>query len=644
MKKSKRYSLIILILILLATSCTLTQDKLKIDYYSYINGTTIEEYELTEDEYYWGSFTSIQDEVNYQVESILTELIENSTNPNINILYNQIMDTETRNNAGLSSLGYYLNLMDEAKTIDEFIANATTIENNLGVSIFTTMAVSEDFKDTSKNIIYLYPITFDFSAPADYYVNEDYMAYKAMIKQYGIKLLKLYGYDKSKAREVSKNITDYYTQIAIESHPQDYFNDFENMYNIITKDDLKGIYSKLPPSYFDIIPDNAKISILDPGNYEAINASLTASNLATLKESVKLKILESYCQYLSEDYAKVVADLENEQLGITTVKTPEKLAQEVILKLFKYDMDAYYEQKYLSNTSKEYVENMINDILNYYEKNINNIDWLSTTTKGRAINKVKNITVNIGLNSTYPKYSNDYNLSTNNTLIENILSIMEVISDYEYHRLETNESSPQMEQTTVNAYYNPQDNSINFPSATINLVDFDKGYYENLGTVGMIVAHEITHAFDSNGSKFDEKGNLVDWWSEEDKKSYLNLQDKVIAYYNKYEVLPGNYLNGELTVDENIADLGAIACISGIAKEKNATPEQIKSMYKSFASLWAEKSTEQYTKMLLLVDTHSPGKYRVNATLSSTPLFYEVYDISKKNPMYVPKDERLKIW
>ena len=160
----------------------------------------------------------------------------------------------------------------------------------------------------------------------------------------------------------------------------------------------------------------------------------------------------------------------------------------------------------------------------------------------------------------------------------------------------------------------------------------------------MIIAHEVTHAFDANGSKFDELGNLANWWTDEDRSNYEKIQKEVIDYYNKYEVISGNYINGELTISENIADLGAVSCISGIAKEKKASSQEIRSMYASFASLWAEKSREEYTKLLLLIDTHAPNKYRVNATLSSTDLFYEVYNVSKDNEMYIPEDERLRVW
>ena len=642
MKQIKKILLVLLIVFI--TGCSLSKDKLTVDYYTYVNETTIKNYKLEEDEFSISKFTKVQDKVNDQVEEILQNQISSNINPNISILYNQLLDINTRNNNGLSTLNYYLNLIDSSQNINEFINNATIIENDLFIPVFTIMSVMSDFKDTSKNIIYLSPVTFDFNVSADYYIDDDYLAQKALVKQYGIKLLKEYGYDKDKARDVSKNVTEYYISIANKSKLSTHFNDLENMYNIITKDELMKIYNKLPSTYFDIIPENIKLSILDKGNYEAINDSLTEENLSTLKESVKLKILQTYCEYLTENYAKIANDIENEQLGIESPLDIEYNSKNAILSLFQYDIDKEYTDKYLNNNSKKYIEDMINDILKYYENNISNLNWLSPNTKEKAINKVKNITVNIGLNNNYPTYSMNYNLSNNKSLIENIISIMKTQSEYEYQRLLSNEKTPLMDQISVNAYYNPQDNSINFPSATINLVDFNKTYYENLGTIGMIIAHEVTHAFDANGSKFDEKGNLFNWWTDKDKEEYKKLQKEVIEYYSQYEVISGNYIDGELTLSENIADLGAVACISGIAKEKKATEKEIKSMYKSFASLWAEKSRKEYTKMLLLVDTHSPNKYRVNATLSSTDLFYEVYNVSKNNEMYIKEEERLRIW
>jgi putative endopeptidase len=160
----------------------------------------------------------------------------------------------------------------------------------------------------------------------------------------------------------------------------------------------------------------------------------------------------------------------------------------------------------------------------------------------------------------------------------------------------------------------------------------------------MVIAHEITHAFDSNGSKFDEFGNLSNWWTKKDYNNFQKLQQKVIKYYNKYEVLDGLYIDGKATVNENIADLGSISCITNLALNRNATTRDLKQMYKSLSNMWATTTTEEYQKLLLLQDNHAPAKYRVNATLSSTNTFYKVYNITKSNDMYIPEKQRITVW
>ena len=639
MKNIKKY--FILILIVLTIGCNLTTKPLKQDYYTYINKDTIDSYVLKDDEYTISTFTKLQDKVNSDIDSVLTDLI--TTNKDINIIYNQIIDTNTRNTSGLSDLKYYIDLIDSSTTINEYIKNAIVVENDLYIPIFTSASIMRNLKDTTENMLYFQSIPFAFNSTSEYYTDADYLSVKTLIKQYDIKLLKEYGYDKTKAREVSKNITDYYTKIANKSHPTSYYQNKENLYNPISKSELQAIYTNLDSTYFDSIPDNVKISLLDKENYSTINDSLTDENLPTLKEIVKLKILENYGEFLSENYAKILSDFSSEQLGIETKTDINDAAKNTVIALFQNEFDMSYTNKYLTKEAKEYILSMTNDIINYYEKSLTNLDWLSQDTKNKAITKLKNITINIGLNEN-DYYNLNYNLASNNTLIKNILKIKKVLEEHELERLKNNVPVTIVSQTTINAYYNPQDNSINFPSAVTNLVDLSKDYYENLGSIGMIIAHEITHAFDSNGAKFDEHGNLVEWWNKEDKENYQRLQKQIISYYDKYEVIAGNYINGSLTVDENIADLGAVNCISNLAKSKNATTTDLKAMYKSFANLWVEKSNEEYQKILLLVDTHSPAKYRVNATLSSTDIFYEVYNVSKTNPMYISKDKRVHIW
>lgn len=641
--------LLIIILILSISGCTLNKElNIKDDYYDYINKDLLKKEKIKEGEYTWSTFSEVQDKVDNQTDDIIKKLISNNTNPNLNIIYSQLLDTTTRNDDDISSLKPYLNKIDSSNNIKEFINNAIYIENNLNIDIFTNIKVDSDFKDTTQNITYFYPITFDFGTSADYYVDEDYMSYKALIKQYGIKILKKYGYDTKTSREISTNITNMYNDIAENSMLSSDLEDISKYYNIITKDNLQKIYTNLDIDYYlkeKGLSNEIKFSIVDINNYKTLNKYLTDNNLQLLKEYVKLKILENYSIYLSEDYSNLIYELNNNFSGINKdTDTKEDKANNIVKSLFEYDINNYYQKEYFTDEEKDYIEKMINDIISYYEKDIDSLDWLSSTTKEKAKLKLKNMNINIGLKENYPTYSNNYNLSSSNTLVDNIIKISNVINSYELSKLNTNEKEQQLSQTTVNAYYNPGDNSINFTVASSNLFDIEKNYYQNLGTIGMVIAHEITHAFDSNGSKFDEFGNLSNWWTKKDIANYENLQQKVINYYNKYEVLDGLYIDGKKTVNENIADLGAISCITNLAKSKNATTKELQQMYTSLANMWATISTEEYQKLLLLQDTHAPSKYRVNAPLSSTNAFYEIYNITIFNDMYIPKKDRINVW
>ena len=159
----------------------------------------------------------------------------------------------------------------------------------------------------------------------------------------------------------------------------------------------------------------------------------------------------------------------------------------------------------------------------------------------------------------------------------------------------------------------------------------------------MIIAHEITHAFDNNGALFDENGNLNNWWSEEDYNNFEKLQQEVIDYYDGYKI-NGKSVDGKQTVSENIADLGAVSCIVEIAKQKGAKEKEMKELFEAYANVWASRSTDEYAMLLMIMDNHSPDKIRVNAVLQSIDEFYNVNDISDKDDMYKAEDDRVKVW
>ncbi len=197
---------------------------------------------------------------------------------------------------------------------------------------------------------------------------------------------------------------------------------------------------------------------------------------------------------------------------------------------------------------------------------------------------------------------------------------------------------------TVNAFYSPSFNSVNFPIAFLQapVYDPDASYEENLGSVGFVIAHEITHAFDSSGSQYDENGNAANWWTEGDLQTFQRLCQDVVTYFDGVETAPGITVNGALTLTENIADLGAIQCVVSIGEE---TPDfDFREMFESYAVLWMSTSSREYLEMASYLDTHSPSRVRVDRVLQSTDKFYDVYGITEGDGMYVAPEDRVRIW
>ena len=375
-----------------------------------------------------------------------------------------------------------------------------------------------------------------------------------------------------------------------------------------------------------------------------MNEYLKEENLETLKEYVKLQILQNYAAYGNEEYYNLMRQFEAEQNG-TEVEdyTREEYARDVVTAYFDTEISKIYLEENVSDSSTQYFKNMVNDIIEQYKVKLQNNEWLSNETKEKALIKLENMDVNVCYPNQWPTYSEQYTLSDN--LLENIINMNKTQVGYLIQATLNNQDYWAMSTLTVNAFYNLKDNSINFLAAILeyDLYNEENSYYKNLGSLGMVIAHEITHAFDNNGALFDENGNLNNWWSEEDYNNFEKLQNDVINYYNNYKV-NGKSVNGEQTVSENIADLGAVSCIVDIAKQKGATNEEMKELFEAYANIWASKSTDEYSKLLLIMDTHSPDKIRVNAVLQSIDEFYDVYNITENDEMYKPEEERVKVW
>lgn len=639
-RKIKNCIYAIIFVVLVVTSFFYLNTNYIDDYYEYINKETLKDKEDG-----WSYIGDVNDEISKDANDIVKEMVSNPNNDeekNIKEFYDEYLDIDTRNKNGINDLKPYLNKISKTTNIKEFINEAINLEKDLGIELLMSKSIMKDFK-TGKNIIYITTISMDFGYSSDYYSNEDLVNVKNNFKLYNNKLLREYGYTAGEALDITNQINDFYTDIAKNSLTQDDLLNTEKYYNIVDKTKLGKVYTNLDVNnYFkelDLSNVN-RFSLVDENCYKKLNEYLTNENLSLWKNIATIKILQTYANYTTEGYEKIFNKLNKSLLNKELTK--EERAYEQIKQIYPNEISKNYNSKYLKEDTKNYVSNLIIEINKEYENMINK-SWMDEETKAKAINKLNSIKINIGTTCN-KDFSSYYEFDGNLSLLKNMINLNKVIKNKSYEMLDTTDTYNALPDYTFNAYYDVTSNSINILTGGTKSIKDINNRYENLGGIGFIIAHEISHAFDNNGSKFDENGMLNNWYTESSNKKYNEIQKKVIEYYNNYEVIHNISNNGKRTIGENIADLGAMECITNILINNNAKTEDYQKVYESFAKIWANNYSKSTKVMQSLIDTHSINEIRVNSVLSSTNKFYEIYKIDSADLMYIDQEKRVNIW
>jgi len=639
--KTKKYILYAIIFVVAIIAAFIYLNKNYIDnYYEYINKETIKDKEDG-----WSYIDDINKEISNDANNIVKEIINNPTTSeekNIKEFYNEYLNIEFRNKNGLKDLEPYIDKINKTTNINDFIAEAIKLEKELSIELLMSKSIMKDFK-TGKNILYITPIPMDYGYSSDYYSNETLTTVKNNFKLYNNKLLREYGYTAGEALDITNQIDDFYTNLANNSLKQDDLLNTEKYYNIIDKSALSKIYTNLDINkYFNELGLSKidKLSLVDEKSYQELNKYLTNNNLSLWKNIATIKILQTYAEYTTENYETIFTKLNKNLLG--KEYTREETAYDLIKQIYPNEISKNYNNKYLSDDTKNYISNLTNEIIKAYEDMINT-SWMDNETKSKAVTKLNNIKINIGTN--YVKdFSSNYDFDSNISLVKNIINLNKVVRAASYEMLDTTTTTNALPDYTFNAYYDVTSNSINILTGGTKVIKDINNKYENLGSIGFIIAHEISHAFDNNGSKFDENGLLSNWYTTSSQEKYQEIQNKVIDYYNNYEIIHNVSNNGTRTIGENIADLGAMECITNILIKNNANKKDYQTTYESFAKVWANNYSKSTKVLQSLIDTHSPNEIRVNGVLSSTKKFYETYKIDSKDLMYIEPEKRVNIW
>ena len=397
-----------------------------------------------------------------------------------------------------------------------------------------------------------------------------------------------------------------------------------------------------------------------PSYFAALQEVVESKPLELWQQYTRFRIVNSYAMSLSSDFVEASYALYGKEIrGTEELKPRWKRAVEAIagsrgMGALGEAVGRIYVAEHFPPEAKERMDVLVGNLLQSFDQSIDQLQWMTPKTKRRAHDKLKKIRTKIG----YPTKWRDY--STLEVVADDLVGNQMRSAQVEHQRMIDKLGSPVdreewfMTPQTVNAYYNPSLNEIVFPAAILQPPYFDMEADDaaNYGSIGAVIGHEISHAFDDQGSKFDGDGNLENWWTPEDRRLFEELTGQLIDQYNRYSPLQDQTVNGELTLGENIADLSGMsvsykAYIMALDGKESPVidgwtgPQRF---FISWSQSWRRKYRDAEMANRLLTDTHSPAPYRSNGPVTNFTPFYQAFDLQPGDRLFKPEDERIRIW
>lgn len=639
--------------LMLSRVYALCGSNLKDDFYANVNKKALAELEFMPGFSNTGTLAQMTVAGNRAVDEMLKEIAsgtyeKGTMEQQIADYYNTIMDVESQQKEGIAPIKKYLDMIYNADSTADLMAARKTCFDELGSDFYVyTYLVNDDY-DNSHYVVVIDAISPKF--PEDYYgegspVEEAY-------REYLNKIFVFCGRTEEQAAEEANAVIAFETELAANSYSTEELGSLENVLNYYTVDELDGMLENLDvkklladAGYKD---DIDTIRSYDPMSLQYMDSMFCEDSLPVLKSIAVVSLFNNYGACLGNIPRDAATELDNVLYGVETGVSDEERAVSQIKQFMTDYTSKLYCEKYFSEAAKADVTAMIEDIIAAYRSMLENQPWMQPETKAMAIKKLDNIVINVG----YPeKWDDDLagvdikSIEEGGTYFSNTAAINSHIMSIQPGYLEAGPARDDwyMPPYEVNACYIPTANCITFPAGILQkpMYDINAPYEEKLGTIGYVIAHEISHAFDDDGSSYDETGNLNDWWTEEDFAIFEALCEKMAAFYDGKETVFGVQINGYFTLGENVADNGAIQCLTGIVKSRGG---DLDTFFRSAAASWLYKISRNAAELRRMTDPHSPAKLRINRTFQNIDAFYEVYDIKEGDAMYVAPEDRVRIW
>ncbi len=629
------------------------------DFYDYACGGWKKANPLKPEYSRFGTFDQLAENTREQVRGLVDNLAAATAEPGTNAqkvadLYRLGMDSVRLNNEGAAPLAADLEVI--ATTPREKIIDLMATMPGLGV--FFGTGVEADLANSDVNTMYWAQSGLGLGA-RDYYTDQTENAAKIReaYRTYLTTLAKLIGYDEAAAKRLTDNTIAIETELAKNQMTRTEQRNIAAQYNPMTVASLVEKYPNIDlKHYFELQKLDVDTVIVGQPNYYGVVAKiLKTADEQALRDYMTASYVSSAAAYLSDEFINANFALNQAISGVEEQQPRWKRALAVPNGILGEALGELYVEKYFPASSKEKMLNLVGNLQTALGQHIDNLTWMSDTTKAKAKEKLAAFTVKIG----YPDSWRDYSALAVDPALpywNNIQKAIQFNIDYnnsDYGK-PVDRARWHMSPQTVNAYYNPTTNEICFPAGILQAPFFDPAADDavNYGAIGVVIGHEMTHGFDDQGRQFDKDGNFNDWWAQSDADAFNALADKLVAQFDSIEVLPGTHANGRLTLGENIADQGGLrvartAYLNSLAGAEapvidGLTPAQ--RFYLAYANVWAANIRDAEILSRTQNDPHSLGRWRVNGTLRNIEPFFEAFEIKEGDPMYLPEEERVIIW
>ena len=631
------------------------------DLYRHVNGRWIARTPIPDDKARYGSFMVLAEDAEKAVREIIEQAQEAEAGTlakKVGDLYASFMDDERIEALGAAPLAPLLSEVDAIDDVDALLSTLGSLERR-GVPGFVQLFVDNDPGDPERYLIFVEQGGLGLPDEA-YYREEKHAETLAAYRAHVERMLSLAGLDNAGARAERVVLLE----SAIAAHHWDTVRcrDAQATYNLATFDEwaarAHGIDLARWRDGYGIPPlALAEVVLRQPDVTDGIAAELTGRDLDEWRDWLRYAIVRSMAPYLSTAFV----DESFAFFGRTLTGAPELRARwkrgvALVERAMGEAVGATYVERHFKPEAKAAMDDLVANLVEAYRQSIETLEWMTPATRERALEKLRKFTPKIG----YPDRWRDYSALAISA--DDVLANVQAAGEFEFQRELKKIGSPIdrdewfMTPQTVNAYYNPGFNEIVFPAAILQYPFFDAGRdaAANYGAIGAVIGHEIGHGFDDQGSRFDGDGRLHDWWTADDRAAFEARTASLIAQYDALEPTeaPGHHVNGALTIGENIGDLGGlgIAWKAYLLSLDGTEPAVIDGLtaaqrfFLSWAQAWQIAIRPEEALRLLSIDPHSPNEFRCNQIVRNIDAFYDAFDVSPDDALWLDPDARVVIW